>query len=277
MLTRKQADEHLRRCLELALNDRTTYQMFERHALGVLTHLGLAEHEALEFLRFRVRDARIPDLYDFETLVHADLLRLGAYEHLEARLTERASDWFGVLKPHLDHCADGQKLRILDYGGGSGEVALRARALGHDVTVADVIDWRKGEAQNLPFVQINRKTKFANEYDVVLVVTVLHHALDVPHAVDLVTSAAPQALVIESVANTHLEFKYATAIDHVYNRWLAFSPVPTKKVPVPCHFDSAEGWRNNFLLWAGRSARVSQDLGIYMRLNPEHHHLFQFS
>jgi 2-polyprenyl-3-methyl-5-hydroxy-6-metoxy-1,4-benzoquinol methylase len=277
MLTRKRADERLRRCLEAAFSDRFAYSMFERHALGALTHLGVAERSGLEFLRRRIRNARIPDLYAFEAQVHADLAALGAYEHLAARLTDRAGDWFGVLLPYIERCAGKRKLRVLDYGGGSGELALRVKALGHEVAIADVIDWRKGDARELPFVQVGRQTKFAGEYDLVLVVTVLHHALEVQRAVDLVTSAAPQALVIESVANTHLEFKYAVGIDHVYNRWLAYNPNPIQKVPVPCHFDSDEGWKNNFWLLTGRSAVASEDLGIYMKLNPEHHHLYLFS
>ncbi|MBN2149146.1 MAG: methyltransferase domain-containing protein [Anaerolineales bacterium] len=68
--------------------------------------------------------------------------------------------------------------RILDYGCGSGYLAVRLAQAGYSVFTTDVLDYRYEEARNLPFAKMGSPQALpypAGSMDSALVQAVLHH------------------------------------------------------------------------------------------------------
>ena len=68
--------------------------------------------------------------------------------------------------------------RVLDYGCGSGYLALRLAKGGYEVLTTDVLDYRYPEARHLPFFRMTSQSEIEypeDSVDTALVQAVLHH------------------------------------------------------------------------------------------------------
>lgn len=266
-MTNKNADLH--RLLQLAILNPIAVQQFRRQAISVLCHLGMTWDEARHTMEICLSVLKEDPLSaESITANHTDLFipagRLAACMKARSEIT---------LAQFSDHIIPGS---VLDLGGGSGEIASRVAALGHDVTVADVRDWRSYQHRDLPFITIqnNRIDLADHSIDTVLVLMVLHHSEDPESLLREVFRVTKQrVIIIESVTNTLTAYHYGCLMDWFYNHIVHYEEDPEKKVPVPCNFLPATGWEQLISTITGLSPRLSLDLGIFQHLNPEHHHL----
>lgn len=266
----KNADLH--RLLQLAILDPIAVQQFRHQAIGVLCHLGMGWDEAQHTIDICLSVLKEDPLSaESITANHADLYipagRLAACMKARSEIT---------LAQLSDHLIPGS---VLDLGGGSGEIASRVAALGHDVTVADVRDWRSYQHRHLPFITVteNRIDLPDHSIDTVLVLMVLHHSED-PESLlcEVFRVAKKRVIIIESVTNTLTAYRYGCLMDWFYNHIVHYEEDPEKKMPVPCNFLPATSWEQLIETIIGLSPRFSIDLGIFQHLNPEHHHLLVY-
>ena len=265
-------NEKLGKIVENAQCDKRTYGIIRRQASGILEHLGIRHENAIQWLDSEIWNFRVSEkgLLSYEADLHASLQNFGIYSKLNEKMSERASMWFEKIAPYL------LQKPTLDFGGGSGEVAMLMQKHGCRATIADAINWNKTQ---LPFMQIKDNVVSAknNSFDQVVVLTVFHHSDDVSKTVSESFRVAKKRLVfIESVTENQLGYSYGAWIDWFYNRVIHFSDDPAKKINVPCNFLPSDGWEN--LVWklTGLKAKISESLGIFQWLNPENHHLFAY-
>jgi hypothetical protein len=247
--------------------DRTAFSFVRRQAIGILTHLGISESWACEWLNERCQGTRIADLASFEASLRADLERQQICQTLPGRMEERAKAVAALLTPHLSSGP------ILDLGAGSGEIAWKLKESGFAVTVADVFNWTK---YPLPFVRIEDNV-VPGSYEQVMVLMVFHHSDNVEKLLSHAFRAASRkVLIIESVTEDRLGFAYGCWIDWFYNRVIHYSKEQDRKIHVPCNFLSASCWSQ--LIWklTGLTPALSEPLGIFQHLNPELHHLLVY-
>lgn len=250
--------------------DSISYKMIRRHVNGILTHLGMKHNEVNEWLEKNVKNIKIENLENFETLLHDSLSSFGIYQNLDVRMEERAVEWFSCIKPYLI------KGTVLDLGGGSGELANLIKKFGCKVSIADVINWSK---YDIPFVKVKENVIDARDkqFDQVVLLTVYHHTDGVAKLVNESFRVAKKRVTfIESVTENDTGYMYGAWIDWFYNRVIHYSEDPKKKINVPCNFLPTTGWEQ--LIWKLTSLKpkVSINLGIFQFLNPENHHLFVY-
>jgi len=123
------------------------------------------------------------------------------------------SFWFNQAyheyKTHIKPETDFQQLkqlisgrRVLDYGCGSGYLAVRLERGGFDVFTTDVLDYRYEEAKHLPFIRMSspRDVQYPdNSVDTALVQAVLHHIEpnDLPVVIQRLGKIAKHLLIKE--------------------------------------------------------------------------------
>jgi hypothetical protein len=255
---------------------------------GILTALGMDHRDAKGFvLRYGLTAIHYGNksLATVERDAHDALIRSGCEEHIAHLMSERAIRLRELLYSKVNTCPiEPEKDKtILDLGGGSGHVALQlANALPESkVLIADVNDWRTEEAQkrteffHVRNNEIEARSALRKSVDHTLLLTVLHHSNDpvrLLHEALFVTKR--RITIIESVTQSDVEFMVGAWVDWFYNRVIHFNEDPAKKIPVPCNFRPTDGWRQLIFKLTGRWPTVSQDLGVFQDLNPEHHHLF---
>ncbi len=268
----QQRQEKLRCIVNAARSDPETLEFIIRQATGILTHLGLGQDYAEKYIRSITWD-RIGDLTEFEASIHQSL-KSGSpvYEHLPEQMLARAEAWFNNIRPYLFNET------ILDLGGGSGEVANMIYSLvGCRVCIADPLDYRR--YTNIPFRPVvgSRIDAKDNEFGQAIVLTVWHHADEVEQLVsETFRVTRKRVIVIESVTNDLMMYRYGCWIDWFYNHILQFNPDITKKVNVPCNLKSSDEWERIIWKLTGLTPTVSKNLGIFQWLNPENHHLFVY-
>ncbi len=266
----KNSDLH--RLLQSAVLNPIAVQQFRHHAIGILTYLGMERNGAQQTIEICLSVLKEnPLAAESITANHADHFipanRLNACMNTRAEIT---------LAQFNNHLITGS---VLDLGGGSGEIASHVATLGHNVTVADVRDWRSYQHRHLPFITItnNHISLPDHSFDNVLILMVLHHSEDPkPLIIEAFRVAKQRVIIIESVTNTLTAYHYGCLIDWFYNHIIHYEEDLDKKVPVPCNFLPATGWEQ--LVWTinGLSPIISHDLGIFQDLNPEHHHLLVY-
>lgn len=269
-MSNKNTDLH--RLLQSAILDQIAVQQFRHHATCVLVHLGIGWEEAEHTIEICLAILKEDPLSaESITANHADCFILAG--RLETCMSKRS---VVTLAQFSNHLLPGS---ILDLGGGSGEIASRVAALGHNVMIADVRDWRSYQHRQLPFITVinNRIDLLDQSVDTVLVLMVLHHS-EHPQAIirEAFRVAKQRVVIIESVTNTLTAYRYGCLMDWFYNHIVHYEEDPEKKVPVPCNFLPATGWEQ--LIWSitGLAPIASRDLGIFQHLNPEHHHLLVY-
>lgn len=269
-MTNKNYDLH--RLLQSAILDPIAVQQFRHQAIGVLCHLGMTWGEAQHTIEICLSVVKEnPLAAESITANHADLFipvgRLSACMKTRSEIT---------LAQFSDHLIPGS---VLDLGGGSGEIASHVAAIGHDVTVADVRDWRSYDHRHLPFIKVadNHIDLPDHSIDTVLVLMVLHHSENPEQLLrEAFRVAKRRVIIIESVTNTLTAYHYGCLMDWFYNHIVHYEEDPEKKVPVPCNFLPAAGWEQLIGTITDLSPLVSKDLGIFQHLNPEHHHLLVY-
>ena len=264
--------------------DRDVCDMVIRQATEILVALGIHHDLANNYLRNLVK-REISDLAKEEKFTRRDIDGLFVAEDitdlikplsmadiLSLKMADRAERWFSKISPHL--LPEGS---LLDLGGGSGEVAKRMLLPNRPVSIADALDWRKGEAKTLPYLPVINNEVVHPPFDQVVVITAFHHSDD-PDALvaEAFRLAKKRVIFIESVTNSRFMYLYGSWIDWFYNHIVHYSEKIEDKIHVPCLFKPATGWEQ--LVWrlTGLSPTVSKDLGIFQSLNPEWHHLFVY-
>ncbi len=272
MVDYQKRQEKLRRIVNNARRDPKTVEFIVRQASGILTHLGFSQDYAEEYVRSMTYNP-IADLTEFETSIHCNLRdHSPVYQYLPERMQLRAQAWFDVIRPHLLHA------NTLDLGGGSGEVAKMVMDdIGCNVTIADPLDYRRYQYISFRPVVGSQIDAGDNEFEQTLVLTVLHHPDDVEQLVsETFRVTSKRVIIIESVTNDLMMYRYGCWIDWFYNHILQFNPDISKKVNVPCNLKSSDEWQRIIWKETGLEPTVSKNLGIFQWLNPENHHLFVY-
>lgn len=263
-------NEQLRRIIENAQSDPDSFEMVRRHAIGILTHLGVNQEDSEKFVLEEIKNAKISNLSEYEDLLHDKLNSFGIYEKLDGAMEKRAKEWFKKIEQYLI------KGTLLDLGGGSGEVSKLAQEVGCEVSIADVINWNKF---NIPFIKVEGEKVEAedNSFDQVILLTVVHHTDDIKALIkESFRLAKKRVIFMESVTENLPWYQYGAWIDWFYNRIIHYSKDLANKINVPCNFLPATGWEQ--LIWklTGLKPTVSKNVGIYQHLNPENHHLLVY-
>lgn len=253
--------------------------MIRRHAIGILTALGLGHEQAEDIIwHHGMNRARggLPDaesLYDLErSLNHRISAAIPEFKvQLDAAMTKRAEVVARWISPFIERGTS-----VLDFGGGSGHIARHLRVHNENsVTIADVIDWRATDDVSYVPVVDERTNELDKSHEYVALLTAGHHSQKPERVIcEVFRLARRRVIIIESVTNTLLEFIYGCWIDWFYNRVIHFNDDPTKKISVPCKFFPASGWEQ--LIWDLTDLRPKEviPLGIHQDLNPENHCVF---
>ncbi len=265
--------EALRRILENIHRNKDAEALVVRHATDILLGLNVADGDyrrASEKIWSIFSRKSISDLALLEEMLH-ETLEIQP-EHLSVLMQQRTGLWMSKIIPYLH-----RGMNTLDLGGGSGHVAAAiAHECSCEVTVADVLDWRREKVAFLP-VSDNRVNVPDGCFDQVVVLTVFHHSDDSQALVrEAFRLARKRVVFIESVTEDLLMYQYGAWIDWFYNHVVHYSTDITQKIHVPCYFLPATSWEQMVWRLTGLTPSVSKNLGIFQVLNPENHHLFVY-
>ncbi len=273
MIDYQKRQEKLCAIVNAARRDPETRDFIIRQASGIFTHLGMSQDTAEDYVKsLTYEDA--DDLSQFEAGVNENLKRCTpVYHNLPDRMLDRAEAWFRRIYPYLL-----PKVNTLDLGGGSGEVSNKMMTeRSCRVTIADPLDYRR--YTDIPFRPISGSEIDAKdgEFEQTVVLTVWHHTDDVERLVaETFRVTSKRVVIIESVTENLMMYRYGCWIDWLYNHILQFNPDITKKVNVPCNLKSSGEWERIIWKMTGLVPTISKNLGIYQWLNPENHHLFVY-
>lgn len=134
--------------------------------------------------------------------------------------------------------------RILDLGAAEGYVGLAAW---HDVrarvVLADVVDMNRTQ---LPWVEVDGKTLPFNsdDFDLIVLYFVLHHAEDADALLRQCRTVAPRAIVVESVFESGSERKRLRFLDRLVNRLRSGGKMKPQESFL--EFRTAAAWRDAF-------------------------------
>jgi SAM-dependent methyltransferase len=215
-----------------------------------------------------------------EKTVRGLLRKLIDARALRTALDERARLIADQIEPYL------VGKRVLDIGCGDGMIGEALVNRGWIVRMVDVKNYVDPRVRvPVQLISENEPLPFnCKEFDVVLLLTVLHHA-EAPLELlkEAVRLTARRLIVIESVfgvvpeqdskpsplhaLNVVQQRSYAIIVDWVYNRLLH------EDVLVPYNFFVPLGWKA-LLELAGLRILTIGDLGIDQPLVPEHHVLY---
>ena len=190
---------------------------------------------------------------------------------LRSKLDERANRIIGQISLWVT----GRTL--LDVGCGDGLIGASFSSRPMDITLYDVCNYLDprvtcrfvlgSEGAVLPLLE---------QFDTVLLLTVLHHASDPKFLIESVFGVTEPSgtPVIQDVATSGFiemdhgaQLKFACFFDWFYNRVLH------REVPVPYNYNKPEEWRRFFEAYGFRLRETSY-LGVDQRLVPEYHVLY---
>jgi 2-polyprenyl-3-methyl-5-hydroxy-6-metoxy-1,4-benzoquinol methylase len=249
----------------------------------VLRLYGLDADSIAKFVAFAVQRASLnqdDNRLTYEGELRAQLADLTAPDKADEALTNRARIIYDEIKPFF--CGE----TLLDIGCGNGLISYLSKVHFKKVKVLDVVKYVPislgldfepyCEGQPLPVAE--------QQYDVVLLLTVLHHSNDPVELLKLAWAATKKRLiVIESVVGVHRSDKaakyelidfpddsqigYAAFIDWFYNRVLH------KNIPVPYNFTTPDKWQATFLQ-QGMPIIHTVHFGQDIDIGPEYHIMF---
>lgn len=262
-------DSKLHRIVDEAKCNPVVAAMIRSNLMPALQYLGWSLQDTSNFIEDMLLDADYSE-NGWEEILHSSMPAPGM-TNLANRMVERADLTYGKISPHI------LPGTVLDLGGGSGEIGKRIAADGHDVTIADVRDWRADQSLKFVWILNNEIAARYGSFDTVVVLHVFHHSDDPEKLLKAAFRVARQRVIfIESVTDTMEEWLYTAWFDWFYNRAMHYSADPKNKIPVPCRFFPTVGWKQMVRRLDRLTPTVSQDLGIYQVLNPIHHHLYVY-
>ncbi len=123
---------------------------------------------------------------------------------------------------------------ICDLGAGEGYVGAALADRGHEVQLADVVDRNRSE---LPLIGYDgeRLPVDDNQFDVVVISYVLHHAADPDAVLAEALRVGRQVIVLETVYERQWDRRLVTFLDHSANALRGMSPEPLR-------LDTVDGW-----------------------------------
>ena len=146
------------------------------------------------------------------------------------RILKRRGRWkAGVVSEVLDGTES-----ILDLGAGEGYVGDALADKGHSVQLADVVDRNRTDlelavydGETLPFDD--------DEFDVVVLSYVLHHADDPDRVLEEALRVGRRGIILETVYEREWDRRLTTVLDNAANALRGMRPEPLR-------LDTAEGW-----------------------------------
>ncbi|MFH1089190.1 MAG: methyltransferase domain-containing protein [Candidatus Uhrbacteria bacterium] len=213
---------------------------------------------------------------DYETESFNLLKNEGVLENVKEQLKNRSLVIYNEVKPYV------QGTKVLDYGCGNGIVGQMLADDGFKIVLSDVYPHPE-LPKDLPYFDVS-ELKSDEQYDTVLLATVLHHAdnaIEVfKHAISL-TKKGGRLILVESIhgvkndkeisqLNLEQQWNAAAFIDHFANRVLYD---PKNKINVPYNFKTPEEWQKTFSD-LGLKLLAAIDLGLDLPVFPEYHYLF---
>jgi 2-polyprenyl-3-methyl-5-hydroxy-6-metoxy-1,4-benzoquinol methylase len=176
---------------------------------------------------------------------------------------------------------------MLDIGCGNGLISNLAKAHFQRIQLLDVVNYlQPALITTLPFkpYEDGHPLPVNDNFDTVLLITVLHHSNDPVELLKLAWEvAAKRIIIIESVIGIHHAFEnakyellalsdekqiaYAAFVDWFYNRVLH------DDIPVPYNFTTPDKWQATFVN-SGMRLLKTVHLGQDIEIGPEYHVLF---
>lgn len=238
------------------------------------------------------------NISDYEKIINDLIFQSAKIEGIERGLDERARI---AVKQVLPNLKPGD---LLDFGCGDGLMASLIAEKGYDVSLADIYKHEKIDKFGFNFNLIGdrEKTSFGDdEFDNVLLYTVLHHAVDPVFSLEEVlriTKKGGRIIIIESLfgskeyrefkttypmlhelserfmkANHEQQFEIDMFFDHLFNRCLFYTDVLEEKISVPYNYLTLEKWEELFI---SKKLKVLAkiNLGIDQRIAPLFHTMF---
>ena len=147
-----------------------------------------------------------------------------------------------IVSSFLPHISEGAN--ILDIGAGSGMLAEEiAKRINVKFTLLDVIDWNVSrfplmlfDGEHIPFRE--------KQFDIALLIDVVHHSEDEANLVQEALRVAKQVLVVEEVYNHHKINVLATITDNF--QYLLYG------MPIGTHHRNGDQWFEFFQRYAAR-------------------------
>jgi len=173
---------------------------------------------------------------------HQSLFTILTYVNENIFKTSKKSFWFNTIyaeykkntRPKLEYDQIKpyiQGKRILDFGSGSGSLALELKKRKFTMSTTDVLDYRIKEAKNIAFKKMSstKSLDYAdNSIDTITVKAVLHHIdpEDLMEVLKELKRVAKRLIIEESVffSTAYPEALAKSAAQPIFKRFLAFSP-----------------------------------------------------
>ncbi len=265
-------------------------EYIEQTLISVLNTLEIAEPQNIVNSVIQMA-ASYSTKEDYEAKVNKLLQSKGVTkERIAKKLSRRADIIYEQIKEHI------KSGKVLDLGCGDGKVGEIISQADSEVMLTDIYKHEHIDDTGLSFVEFKQGEKTpltGNQYDTVLLLTVMHHSDD-PLATlkeaKRLSKKGGIVIAIESVYgvnqgqsdenNAELFVQLSSEeqrlaniyFDHFYNRVVHYNSDPRKKVNVPFNFNTPEGW-NQEAANLGLKEIITRHLGIDQPTVPEYHTL----
>ena len=255
---------------------------------NVFGYIGISNKRKEEIINSVLDFAGKYEQDEYEKNVHMLLAREKVLNKIPKKLANRAEAVFKQIRKYI-------KGDIVDIGCGDGRIGeMIAKNPEYSVKLCDVYKHSHIPETGLVFKSIkSSKIPFKEQFDTVLLLTVLHHSnspTDTLKEAIKVTKQGGRIIVIESVygvdgkllSNKREQTKYFFKLsyekqrlvnmffDHFYNRCIHYNKNPSLKVNVPFNFKTPEQWKE-FFEYHGLAQERIVHLGIDQPTVPEYH------
>lgn len=263
--------------------------------VNVLIDLELDDLEAREVSALCIQIAQqSQNVLDYEREARELFEQRGLATNIQKKLEHRAKLMQEQILPHLLFPGN-----VLDLGCGDGQAGKLIAEKGFDVQLADIYEHPQAMQTGLKhdLLKEGKRLPYENgSFDNIIIALVLHHSDDpdfLLREAKRVLRPDGKIILIESEygikaegidvklaedAEFFIELsttlqKFSNAyFDHLYNRILHYSEDPSRKINVPCNFDTPEGWERR-IEKAGLEQEKFIHLGLDHPIVPEWHTL----
>lgn len=241
--------------------------------------IGLSEVQRDNVRSVAFHPGDYPDQDTYERALKNAIIPHSRPAHMVAAIRNRSQIATDAIKRHL--VGDS----LLDVGCGNGSICWAIREQFKRVQMLDVLNYVWPEVI-LPYSDYveGDSLPYGQEFDTVLVLTVLHHSSDPMRLLEEAWRVTKKRLIIiESVFGAHdsdLKGRYALAgrseedqLDYaIYVDWL-YNRVLHDDVPAPYNFTTPNRWQQVFE-GMGMKVTAAINLGQDIPIAPELHYLF---